>query len=205
MEKLMKKRLYSPVLGALVCLACFRTCSTDTPPDAILEGALYVPLELKNGYAEYSFRQKVTLNRPLRCYLTPYYGVTDKYLGSLVWQLLAEKTAKDNKHKDYVEIPAGTEMILKCFFTADDSWPLETTTTGNENYFLCAHIPSRPDLQYIPAYFMGRNSTLEPFPWDSEVKLPPPGSFRPLDIEKLFPGGRWEYARKQKKGQGFTP
>ncbi|MGE4565460.1 MAG: hypothetical protein AB7F32_11365 [Victivallaceae bacterium] len=201
----MRKRLYSPVLGALVCLACVRTCSIDIPPDAILGGALYVPLELENDHAEYSFKQKVILNRPLRCSLTPYYVVTDKHLGSLVWQLLADKTANANKGKDCIVIPAGTEIILTRFFAADDSWPLEKTATRNENYFLCAYIPSRPDLQYIPAYFMGHNGTLEPFPWDSEVKLPPPGTFRPLDIEKLFPGGKWEYARKQKMYRASLP
>lgn len=201
----MRKRLYSPVLGALVCLACFRTCSTNISPEAIIRGPIFVPLELENGCAEYSFKQKVTLNRPLRCYFRPYHGVADKHLGSLVWQLLAVKTMDDNKSKEYIEIPAGTEMILECFFVADDGWPTEATANGKENYFLGVNIPSRPDLLHTPAYFMGRNRTLEPFPWDSEVQLPPPGTFRPLDIEKLFPGGKWIRAWRSKKRPSEVP
>lgn len=196
----MRQRLYSSAFCFLNCLACLCICSCipiPPPPSESDEIKRIVKHAVKfdKNCQEYWINQDIVLNHPLRYYPQIYFSAhAEKYAGTLVWRDILLQAKILLRDVEYIEIPAGTNLFLRSFFV--DAGPFSPDSSDGEIYFLELTVSARADLGKI-IYFMGSNGTLYPLPWDSEIPVPPPGTFSAGDIAKLFPGGYWMPKRKK--------
>ena len=173
------------IFGWLVvffCLCGFYSCDAGTGEQKAEE----------RNYEYYAFEKKVVLTRPLRCYAFFCYEVSGEYAGSILqygtWERISRKLFDG---KDYVDLPVGTEVIVKDFWIRWFGELEESGKSEHECYFLGIIVPQKPEWEDRFVYFMGYDHKLAfPF-WEDDNQQFEKKIFGPNDIEDFFPGGCW--------------
>lgn len=142
---------------------------------------------IKEDYYGYWMERPVVLTRPLRVYNISERYVASEYVGFGVLEAYEPTlTAKIFRNEDTYDIPIGSEVILTTFRVKNRV----NSRLSQPGYFFWLKVEPFSDYHCQVIYFWGDADKLEPLPWKSDSE--PEESFQPVDVEKLFPEGKWE-------------
>ena len=197
-----QKRAFLTLFGGMVifCLCGFHSCNMEVDQEEILVAMVASAQQQKSDDCRYCFDGKsVELIRPLRFYPFFYSDVEiEEYVGYVLrygrWEKINRNLLDGN---DYLDLPVGSKVIISGFFVdVLKSRGEDGKESEIECYLLEITVPSRPEWDYKFIYLLGCNHKLATPFWDASGKLSNELEFKPVDIEKLYPGGIWFSAVK---------